>query len=99
MCDVERPMHAAGRAFNRGYSQLARALAVPNTHEDPRGWLTAVFACVAPLRERAVTMKARHRGAYVLLKYSLNATLLLLAFLPVYAVLQWVERAGIAALY
>lgn len=99
MCDVERPMHAAGRAFNRGYSQLARALAVPNTHEDPRGWLTAVFAGVAPLRERAVTMKARHRCAYVLLKYSLNATLLLLAFLPVYAVLQWIERAGIAALY
>ncbi|WP_343227340.1 aspartyl/asparaginyl beta-hydroxylase domain-containing protein [Pseudoxanthomonas sp. PXM01] len=99
MCDVERPMNPLGRAFNRLYSQLARALAVPNTGEDRRGALTAVFAAVAPLRRRAVVLKARHRGLYVLLKYSLNAMLLLLAFLPVFAVLQWIERADLAAVY
>jgi beta-hydroxylase len=99
MCDVERPMNPLGRAFNRLYSQLARALAVPNTDEDRRGALTAVFAAIAPLRTRAVALKSQRRGMYVLLKYSLNTMLLLLAFLPVYAVLQWIERAGIAAMY
>jgi beta-hydroxylase len=99
MCDVERPMNPFGRAFNRLYSQLARALAVPNTDEDRRGALTALFAAVAPLRTRAVVLKSQRRGMYVLLKYSLNTMLLLLAFLPLYAVLQWIERAGLAALY
>jgi beta-hydroxylase len=99
MCDVERPMHPFGRLFNRLYSQLARARAVPNTDEDRRGVLTALFAAVSPWRTRAVALKSQRRGVYVLLKYSLNTMLLLLAFLPVYAVLQWIERAGIAAMY
>jgi len=99
MCDVERPMNLAGRAFNRVYRVLARALAVPNTDEDPRGLLTRVFAAVAPWRVHALALKSGRRGVYVLLKYSVNTMLLLLAFLPVYAVLQWIERAGIAALY
>lgn len=99
MCDVERPMNPLGRAFNRVYAQLARALAVPNTGEDRRGFLTGVFAAIAPWRTRAVALKSRRRGVYLLLKYSLNAALLLLALAPVYAVLEWIERTGIAALY
>ena len=99
MCDVERPMNPMGRAFNRLYAQLAKALAVPNTDEDRRGVLTRVFAAVAPLRAHALTLKSQHRGVYVLLKYSLNTALLLLAFLPVYAVLQWIERMRVAVVY
>lgn len=99
MCDVERPMNMVGRAFNRVYVQLARALAVPNTDEDPRGLLTRLFAAVAPWRAHALALKSQRRGVYVVLKYSVNMVLLVLAFLPVYAVLQWIERAGIAALY
>ncbi|MEB1527516.1 aspartyl/asparaginyl beta-hydroxylase domain-containing protein [Xanthomonas sp. WHRI 7945] len=94
MCDVERPMHVAGRAFNRVYALLARALAVPNTAEDRRGLLTGVFATLAPWRMRGLALKARHRSLYLVMKYALNLTLVLLAFLPVYAALQWVERAG-----
>lgn len=97
MCDVERPMNAAGRAFNRLYAQLARALAVPNTAEDRRGVLTGVFAAVAPWREAGLALKARNRGLYQLLKYVLNMALVLLAILPAYAVLRWIERAGAVA--
>lgn len=99
MCDVDRPMNLAGRALNLLYSQVARAMAVPNTPEDGRGLLTRLFAKVAPWRMAAVALKGRRRGAYRAMKLSLNATLVTLAFLLVYAVLRLIDQVDAAALY
>ena len=95
MCDVERAKNPLGRACNRLYALVAFARLVPIIDENGRGALTAV----APLRSCAVVAKSQRRSAYVLLKYSLNAMLLLLAFLLARAVLQWLEHVGLAELY
>lgn len=94
MCDVERPMNRLGRAFNALYSVLPRALRVPNTHEDNRGALNALYALVAPWRITALKLKAQRRRLYLLLKYLLNAAILSAAFGLLYLVLQSAERAG-----
>lgn len=88
MCDVERPMHPLGRAFNRLYALVPRAMAVPNTAEDRRGAITALFGSVAPLRAHALRLKARSRAAYTLLKLALNSALVALALLPLIAALR-----------
>lgn len=98
MCDVERPMHGAGRAFNRLYTRLAAALAVPNTVEDRQGLITAMFARVTPWRNAALTLKATHRGSYRLLKLAFNIALVVVAFSLLYAALQLVTYADRLAL-
>lgn len=99
MCDVERPMNAAGRAFNRAYSVLVRAMAVPNTSEDRRGPFSRLFAAIAPWRELAMRMKWKSRRAYVGLKIAFNAALVFFVFALVYAMLHFIERTGIATIH
>ncbi|WP_062355599.1 aspartyl/asparaginyl beta-hydroxylase domain-containing protein [Pseudoxanthomonas mexicana] len=72
-------------------------LSTPN--DDARSLATRVFAAVAPWRTRARVPRSPRRGVDVLVTYVVNTLFLLLAFLPVYAVLQWIRRAGIAAVY
>ena len=97
MCDVERPMHFAGRLFNRMYSCIPQAFAVPNTPEDRRGAISALFAAVTPWRERALQLRTRNRAVYRLLKHTFNAGLLALLLLFAYAMLGVMERTGQAA--
>lgn len=94
MCDVERPMSGLGRIFNRVYSKLVSAMAVPNTPEDRRGAMTALFARLAPLQAASVAMKARNRKTYVMLKVSLNMALVSAAFLLLYGVIDLLASAG-----
>lgn len=97
MCDVERPMNPVGRVINRAYMSIPRAMTVPNTREDRRGWLTAAFSKVGPWRNSANSLKENHRSLYVVLKYSLNATLLTMAVLLMYSLLQFGEHIGRSA--
>lgn len=92
MCDVERPMNPVGRFFNHFYTWVAKEMRVPNTAEDGHGLFTKLFAGVSPLRERGLRLKEQRRGAYMLLKITLNTTLLALFLLPLYAVIQLIER-------
>lgn len=94
MCDVVRPMHLPGRIVNVFYSCIARAVTVPNTHEDRRGVLTRVFARVSPLRHNGQALKARHRRAYGLLKLVINAALIASLVVPVWLMLTFIE-AGV----
>lgn len=92
MCDVERPMNLSGRAFNRLYAGLAWAMTVPNTPEDRQGPISWLFARLAPLRESGMALKRRHRPLYTLLKYLLNASLLLLLFAAIIGVIGFLSR-------
>lgn len=89
MCDVERPMNLFGRSFNRLYSLLARAMAVPNTDEDPQGVVTWLFARVAPLRTLGGQLKRANRPVYTALKVLLNTALMALFLLPTYLVVAF----------
>lgn len=96
MCDVERPMNWAGRAFNRVYSRLATAMTVPNTPEDRRGFVSGLYAKLVPLREAGLRLKRKNRRAYVTLKIMLNTSLVLLVFMAMFSVLQFAEAVGSA---
>ena len=97
MCDVERPMNMLGRAFNRLYCVIPKAMTVPNTLEDRRGGISWLFSVVAPWRAGALRLKARNRATYVLLKLALNSGLVMLALLPVLVALKIVECAASVA--
>lgn len=75
MCDVERPMHLAGRLFNHPYRGLARLTVVPNTLEDRRGFASAAFARLTPWLQRSKALKASNRTLYRVLKTVVNSAL------------------------
>lgn len=93
LCDVDRPMNLLGRLVHAAYVVIARGTVVPNTPEDPRGWLSALFSGVAPWRQRALELRDRRRSLYKTLKLALNTTLLgaLGAILfAVFSAFEWV---------
>lgn len=91
LCDVERPMNLLGRMFNRFYCMVASGTLVPNTPEDKRGPVSALFAALAPLQERAQRLRAQRRWLYNICKFSLNITLLVVVVLILPAVLLALE--------
>lgn len=76
MCDVKRPLNPLGAVFNFFYEGLTRASVVPNTPEDRRGLANKIFAGVAPILERSKQLKKTNRPMYLLVKWSVNLTLL-----------------------
>ena len=95
LCDVERPMNPLGRIFNRFYCIVARGTVVPNTPEDERGAVSALFASLAPLQARAQRLRAQRRWLYNVCKFSLNLTLLAVLILILWAMLLALEKAMI----
>jgi beta-hydroxylase len=93
LCDVERPMNPLGRLFNRLYSIVASGTLVPNTPEDKRGPVSAAFAALAPLQERAQRLRAQRRWLYNVCKFSLNISLLAVLMLSLWAVLLALDTA------
>ena len=98
MCDVDRPMNMVGRAFNRLYAMVPRAMQVPNTPEDPSGAISRLFSMLAPLRRRAVALKQSHRTVYAVLKSLLNLGLMMAALLAVTGAVVFVAVMGKAVL-
>jgi beta-hydroxylase len=92
LCDVERPMNPLGRMFNGFYSIVASGTLVPNTPEDRRGPVSALFAVLAPLQERAQRLRAQRRWLYKICKFSLNITLLAVLILILLAVVHALEE-------
>lgn len=78
MCDIERPMHTLGLFINFLYKQLARLTVVPNLEEDKRGFVNIIFSSLAPLLQKSKQLKQTNRKAYLILKYAVNLTLLLI---------------------
>jgi beta-hydroxylase len=92
MCDVERPLNFIGTAFNFLYKGLARLTVVPNIEGDQRGLANRVFASVAPTLARTKALKKSNRKLYNVVKYVFNGTLLLLAGLLIYSLVQLLQR-------
>ncbi len=93
LCDVDRPMGPVGRLVRAAYAFIARGTVVPNLPEDRRGLFSALFARLAPLRQKSLRLKQRRRGLYQALKLLLNSALLLALLGTVFAVLRLVETA------
>lgn len=91
MCDVDRPMNAVGRMIHAGYRVIARGTLVANTAEDERGVFSALFARLAPLRERSLRLKTERQRVYKTLKFLLNSTLLSGLMAMIFAMLHVLE--------
>ena len=88
MCDVERPMNFIGRFINFFYKGLMRMTVVPNTEGDKRGFANVLFAGLAPVNRKMKALKQTNRPLYLLIKYTINLTLALLAFAILAGLLQ-----------
>lgn len=78
MCDVERPMHWPGRAFNWLYKKLVILTIVPNTDQDRRGFFNRLFLRLMPVMEWGQQLRKTNKRLYKTLEYTLNAALLLI---------------------
>ena len=94
MCDVARPLNVFGRVFNAGYRRLAAGTLVPNTDEDRRGFVSALFAALAPISGRIRALKQTDVRRYKLIKHTVNATLLVVVMAGVYGLFQLAEFAA-----
>jgi beta-hydroxylase len=93
MCDVARPLNVFGRAFNAAYGLLAAGTLVPNTDEDQRGVISALFAALAPISARSKALKQTDIRRYKLIKHTVNAALLLVVTAGVYGLFVLAEAA------
>ncbi len=81
MCDIERPMFLPGRVFNFFYKKICSQLLVPNLAEDKSGLFSQTFFRLSPILAKSKELKRTNRGLYLILKWTLNAVLLLLLVL------------------
>jgi beta-hydroxylase len=90
MCDVERPMGIVGKIVNFFYKGLTRLTVVPNTDEDKRGFVNAVFAGLAPLIAKIKGLKQSNRPLYYLIKHTINLSALLIIILILAGAFQFI---------
>ena len=88
MCDVERPMNFMGRVINFFFKRLMRLTVVPNIEGDERGFANKLFAGLAPVNRKLKALKQTNRTLYRLIKYTINLSLILLAFALIAGLLQ-----------
>lgn len=93
LCDVDRPMNLIGRLIHSVYFVIAKGTVVPNTEEDDRGILSALFSSLAPLRQKSLKLREERRRIYKVLKFLLNAALLVAMLLLLFAVFSVIEEA------
>lgn len=93
MCDVERPMNFIGRWINFLYKGLARLTVVPNLEGDKRGFANQVFATLSPLVQKSKALKQTNRKLYLLVKHSVNLTLLVIVFALIAGLLSLIYKA------
>lgn len=93
LCDVDRPMNFLGRLIHPAYCLIAKGTLVPNAPGDRRGLYSALFACLAPLRQKTQRFREDHRGAYKVSKLALNTTLLMLPLALLFGLLSGLETA------
>jgi len=88
MCDVDRPMNFLGRFINFFYKGLMRLTVVPNIEGDKRGFANILFSGLAPVNQKLKALKQTNKKLYLLIKYTINLTLILLTFAIIAGLLQ-----------
>lgn len=92
MCDVERRLPVVGRLINFFYKGLMSLTVVPNMTGDKRGLANRVFASLSPLLKKSKNLKSTHRGLYLLLKYSVNITLMVITVALLFGVFRLIQH-------
>ncbi len=92
MCDVERPMNIAGRLFNCIFKFLMRLTVVPNMSGDQRGLANKIFSGLAPILIKSKALKQTNHNLYLVLKYSVNTLLILIALALIPALIHLFSR-------
>lgn len=80
MCDIDRPMNLFGRFINLLYKGLVGLTVVPNLEGDKRGFVNSLYSGLSPLIKKSKDLKATNRPLYLLLKYTVNTTLISIVF-------------------
>ncbi len=88
MCDIERPMSFMGRFVNFFYKQFVKLTIVPNTDEDKRGLANILFYKLGPIFNKTRQLRDSNKHLYLLIKYTVNLTLVVLAVLLIAGLLQ-----------
>ncbi len=78
MCDIERPMNIFGKIFNLFYKIFMKFTVVPNMIGDKRGLINTIFSFISPVLKKSKKLKNKNKLLYLLLKYSINITLIAL---------------------
>ena len=86
MCDVERPMFFLGRAFNFLYKKILGMMLVPNLAGDEAGIFSRTFFKVSPILAKGKALKQTNRPLYLLIKWTLNAAIVLALIAALFAV-------------
>ena len=79
MCDVRRPLNPIGWIINALVQVALRMSVVPNTSKDRRGLANILFHGLVPLLAKTKALKQTNRPLYLVVKYSINLTLIALA--------------------
>ena len=88
MCDIARPMNFPGNLINFFYGLLMKVTVVPNEEGDKQGLVNKIFSTISPLLRRSKELKKTNRKAYLLLKWSVNTTLLVIILALLYGFLK-----------
>lgn len=88
MCDVERPMNFIGRFFNFLYKSLMRLTVVPNIEGDKCGFINALFSQLGPILQKTKSLKQTNTILYLMIKYTVNFTLLLVSIALIAGLIQ-----------
>jgi beta-hydroxylase len=81
-------MNFIGRFINFFFKGLMRMTVVPNIEGDKRGFANVLFSGLAPVNRKMKALKQSNRKLYLLIKYTINLTLILLAFAVIAGLLQ-----------
>lgn len=93
MCDFERPMNFLGKCVNFIFKFLMSFTVVPNISGDKHGLVNRIFSSLSPFLQKTKTLKQTHRSLYVVLKYSVNISLIGLFFIVIALSFQFLQAA------
>lgn len=91
MCEVDRPMSLPGRIINSIYKFFLSFTVVPNMDGDKQGLVNKIFSTISPILRKTKALKQTNKKLYLLIKHSVNFTLLLIAVGLITGVIRLIE--------
>lgn len=93
MCDIDRPTNWIGSIINAPIKFLMGIVSlVPNMPGDNRGIANLIFSNITPFLRSLKKLKESNRPLYILVKNTINVSLVLLALLALAAVVYFVSK-------
>jgi beta-hydroxylase len=91
MCDIDRPMTLPGRVINAIFKFFMRFSVVPNMEGDKQGAVNRIFSTISPILKKTKALKQTNKTLYLLIKHSVNFTLLLVVVALIATVIRLFE--------